>query len=119
MLLLPGLHSAAKKKKNLVEEKHLGDKGGCERDNRTREIRDGRRGEERGIEGQWTERRHKKFKTDHLFYFLGSKDLSDRDPPSQSSLFPPIRTYTHTPQIVTHKQTFHKPSLPRGSPASK
>ena len=46
-LLLPGLHSAAKKKKKIVEEKHPGDKGGCERDNRTREIRDGRRGEER------------------------------------------------------------------------
>lgn len=40
-----------KKKKNLVEEKHPGDKGGCERDNRTKEIRDGRRGEKRRGEG--------------------------------------------------------------------
>lgn len=60
MLALLGLHSAAKKKKNLVEEKHPEDRGGCERDDRTREIRDGRRGEEKGVEGQWTERRHKK-----------------------------------------------------------
>ena len=45
MLSLPGLHSAAKKKKNLVEEKHPEDRG-CERDDRTREIRDGRKGEE-------------------------------------------------------------------------
>ena len=59
MLSLPGLHSAAKKKKNLVEEKHPEDRG-CERDDRTREIRDGRKGEEKGVEGQWTERRHTK-----------------------------------------------------------
>jgi len=45
VLSLPGRHSAAKKKKNLVEEKHPEDRGGCERDDRTREIRDGRRGE--------------------------------------------------------------------------
>lgn len=90
-----------KKKKNLVEEKHPGDKGGCERDNRTREIRDGRRGEERGIEGQWTERRHKKCKTDHLFYFIGSKDLSDRDSPLPKFFISP---YTH---LHTHTSSCH------------
>ena len=116
MLSLPGLHSAAKKKKNLVEEKHPEDRG-CERDDRTREIRDGRRGEEKGVEGQWTERRHTKMQDRPPVLFSWVQGPLWQRSPLPNVLYFPLYTHIHT--HTSNCQTFHKPPLQRGIPASK
>ena len=123
-----------KKKKNLVEEKHPGDKGGCERDNRTKEIRDGRRGEKRRGEGHrgavdWKETQKMQDRPPVLFSWVQGP-LWQRCPLPKFFISPYTHIHTHTSsthkqtfhkpmEANTHKQTFHKPSLPRESPASK